>query len=54
MARQEVKGDDLLYRFFNHVIVSEPELFEKIPRLLVLSMGIWFPKSVYKNMRFIN
>ena len=50
MARQEVKGDDLLYRFFNHVIVSEPELFEKIPRLLVLSMGIWFPKSVYKNM----
>ena len=50
MARQEVKGDDLLYRFFNHVIVSEPELFEKIPRLLVLSMGIWFPKSVYKRM----
>ena len=50
MARQEVKGDDLLYRFFNHVIVSEPELFEKIPRLLVLSMGIWFPKSVYKKM----
>jgi len=50
VARNEVKGDDLLYRFFNEVLWSEPELFEKIPRLLVLSMAVWFPKSVYQRM----
>ena len=50
MARNEIKGDDLLYRFFNEVLPSEPELFEKIPRLLVISMAVWFPKSVYRSM----
>ena len=50
MARNEIKGDDLLYRFFNEVLPSEPELFEKIPRLLVISMAVWFPKSVYQRM----
>jgi len=50
MGRNEVKGDDLLYRFFNEVLPSEPELFDKIPRLLVLSMAVWFPKSVYQRM----
>jgi hypothetical protein len=50
MARNEIKGNDLLYRFFNEVLPSEPELFEKIPRLLVMSMAIWLPKSVYQEM----
>lgn len=50
MARREVKGDDLLYRFFNEVLVSEPDLHRKIPRLLVMSMGVWFPVSVYVEM----
>jgi hypothetical protein len=53
MARREVKGDDLLYRFFNEVLPREPELFKRIPRLLVLSMSIWFPKSVYTSMPVI-
>jgi len=50
MGRKEIHGDDLLYRFFNHVLPSEPELFERIPRLLILSMSVWFPKSVYQEM----
>lgn len=50
MPRREIKGDDLLYRFFNEVLPSHPQLFEKIPRLLVVSMGIWFPKSLYQEM----
>ena len=50
MARKEIKGDDLLYRFFNQVLPEHPELIEKIPRMLILSMSVWFPKSVYKEM----
>lgn len=50
MARKEIKGDDLLYRFFNEVLPEHPELIEKIPRILILSMSVWFPKSVYKEM----
>jgi hypothetical protein len=50
VPRSQIKGDDLLYRFFNEVLPSHPLLFEKIPRLLVLSMGIWFPKSLYQEM----
>ena len=50
MARKEIKGDDLLYRFFNEVLPEYPELIEKIPRMLILSMSIWFPKSVYQEM----
>jgi hypothetical protein len=50
MARKEIKGDDLLYRFFNEVLPEHPELIVKIPRMLILSMSVWFPKSVYKEM----
>lgn len=50
MARKEIKGDDLLYRFFNQVLPEHPELIEKIPRMLILSMSIWLPKSVYQEM----
>lgn len=50
MPRREVKGDDLLYRFFNEVLPLHPQLFEKIPRLLVVSMGVWFPTSLYQEM----
>jgi len=50
VPRREIKGDDLLYRFFNEVLPSHPQLFEKIPRLLVVSMGVWFPKSLYQEM----
>lgn len=50
MPRREIKGDDLLYRFFNEVLPSHPQLFEKIPRLLLLSMAIWFPKNLYQEM----
>ena len=50
VARNEIKGDDLLYRFFNEVLLSEPDLHEKIPRLLVLSMSVWFPVNLYKEM----
>jgi hypothetical protein len=50
VPRREIKGDDLLYRFFNEVLPSHPQLFEKIPRLLLLSMAIWFPKNLYQEM----
>jgi len=50
MIRKQIHGDDLLYRFFNHVLPSDPELFERIPRLLIISMSVWFPKSVYQEM----
>lgn len=50
MARREIHGDDLLYRFFNQVLPREPDLFERIPHLLVISMSVWFPKSVYQEM----
>jgi hypothetical protein len=50
MVRKEIKGDDLLYRFFNEVLPAYPELIEKIPRMLILSMSVWFPKNVYQEM----
>jgi len=50
MGRKVIHGDDLLYRFFNKVLPLEPELFERIPRLLLISMSVWFPKSVYQEM----
>ena len=53
MSRRIVHGDDLLYRFFNQVLPSEPELFTRIPKLLVLSMSVWIPKDVYQAMPVI-
>ena len=50
LARREVKGDDLLYRFFNEVLPLEPDLFLRVPKLLVISMGVWFPVSVYTEI----
>lgn len=50
MREREIHGDDLLYRFFNYVIPKEPELFKHVPHLLVISMSVWFPKSVYQEM----
>ncbi len=47
-ARQRVvHGDDLLYRFLHEVLGKEPELFAKVPQLMIESMAIWLPLDVY-------
>jgi len=49
MAQKVVHGDDLLYRFFLDLFASEPELFARVPRLIIESMAIWLPLDVYKR-----
>jgi hypothetical protein len=44
-----VHGDDLIYRFFEDVLRSEPDLFARIPQLLIQTMGIWFPLDTYRT-----
>lgn len=43
-----VHGDDLLYRFFQNALKKEPELFAKVPRMMLEAMGIWFPRKTYR------
>jgi len=43
-----VHGDDLLYRFFQYALKKEPELFAKVPRMMLEAMGIWFPRATYR------
>ncbi len=49
MPQKTVHGDDLLYRFFQDLFATEPELFTVVPRLLVESMAIWLPLDVYEG-----
>lgn len=46
-GRKVVHGDDLLYRFFLDVLATQPELFAKVPKLMLESMAIWLPLDVY-------
>jgi hypothetical protein len=47
--KKVVHGDDLLYRFFQDVLVKEPELFAKVPQMMLEAMGVWFPRATYKH-----
>lgn len=47
LRRKVVHGDDLLYRFFQDVLTKEPELFAKVPQMMLEAMGIWLPLDVY-------
>jgi hypothetical protein len=47
--RRVVHGDDLLYRFFQDALRSEPQLFATVPQLLITSMAIWLPLDVYER-----
>ncbi len=51
MAKQSkiVHGDDLLYRFFQDASNKEPELFAKVPQMMLEAMGIWLPREVYRD-----
>ena len=44
-----VHGDDLLYRFFQEALRSEPELFAAVPQMLVRTLAIWMPLETYKE-----
>ena len=44
-----VHGDDLLYRFFQDALVKEPELFAKVPQMMLEAMGVWFPRTAYRD-----
>ena len=41
-----VHGDDLLYRFFQEALASQPELFRAVPQLLLTTMAVWLPLEV--------
>lgn len=43
-----VHGDDLLYRFFQELIATEPDVAASITELLICSMAIWLPLSLYE------
>ena len=45
-----VQGDDLLYRFFQDALAEEPELFSRLPEMLLTAMGIWLPLEVYEQL----
>jgi len=44
-----VHGDDLLYRFFQTTLAREPDLMAKVPNLLIQTLAVWFPVSVYQR-----
>lgn len=47
--KRVVHGDDLLYRFFQDALANEPELFEKVPQMMLEAMGIWLPRATYRD-----
>ena len=49
MAGAAVRGDDLLYRFFDQVLKEENEAFAEVPQLLLTTMGIWWPPELYER-----
>jgi hypothetical protein len=47
--KKVVHGDDLLYRFFQDVLPRDPELFARVPELLLGTMSIWLPLDIYRE-----
>ena len=48
-SKRVVHGDDLLYRFFDEALASEPELFKRVPLLMIQSTAVWLPIDVYHD-----
>ena len=46
--RRVIHGDDLLYRFFQTALAREPELFARVPNLLVQTLAVWLPTTLYR------
>lgn len=46
-SQRIVNGDDLLYRFFNELLLDDSELAGRLPVQMLSSMGIWLPLDVY-------
>jgi hypothetical protein len=44
-----IHGDDLLYRFFQEALRSNPELFSAVPQLLITTIALWLPLDVYER-----
>jgi hypothetical protein len=44
-----IHGDDLLYRFFQEALRSNPELFAAVPQLLITTMALWLPLDTYER-----
>jgi hypothetical protein len=44
-----IHGDDLLYRFFQDALAKEPDLFAKVPQMMLEAMGVWFPCATYRD-----
>lgn len=42
-----VHGDDLLYRFLSELFAEESKELREAQRIMLLSMGIWFPPEAY-------
>jgi hypothetical protein len=51
MAKKQkvIHGDDLLYRFFQDALAKEPDLFAKVPQMMLEAMGVWFPRDTYRD-----
>jgi hypothetical protein len=44
-----IHGDDLLYRFFQEALRSNPQLFSAVPQLLIVTMALWLPLDAYER-----
>jgi hypothetical protein len=48
-GRKNVNGDDLLYRFFQDALSRYPEIFMRLPQLLITATSVWLPLDVYRR-----
>lgn len=49
MTKRVVHGDDLLYRFFRDLFVSDPETARVTAFRLLEATAIWWPLSIYRD-----
>lgn len=42
-------GDDLLYRFFDSGLKTDPEIFELVSVKLVTAVSVWLPLAAYRS-----
>jgi hypothetical protein len=48
-SKRLVRGDDLLYRFFQELLTTRADLAAEISQLLITTMGVWFPIEAYRR-----
>lgn len=44
-----VHGDDLLYRFLAELFADASGAYRRVPQLMFVSMGVWFPLDLYAS-----